>query len=91
MDKNIKTNFIIAHNVGKDIIWYTSEVYYQDETCPENYWVLGMVCSQQKEKALRFTNKNKAEQVAKILSDQEDEYGYKAKFYVKEEKLKLKS
>ena len=75
--------FIVLHNIGKDITWYVAEVRYNDETYPANDWVLGTTDSQERKRALKFTNRHKAEEVAKILSSQVDEMGGSFDYYVK--------
>ena len=80
--------YILVHAIGKamgtEIKWYVNEVNYNDETYPESDWVLGSVLSQERNKAMKFTNKRKAEEVARILSSQVDECGCSPQYHIEE-------
>lgn len=60
-------------------MWYVCELRYYD--LPNNYWVLGHTQTFRREDAMQFSKK-KAERIAQILYEQEDEEGYTHKWEV---------
>jgi len=75
--------FIIYHSVGKTK-WYVSKIEYSSDEpyMKASDWVLHTVQSQDKKKAIKLLNKEKAEKVAQILSYQFDEFGYSGEYKV---------
>ena len=76
-----KEKFIIYHCINPSIIWYISSLAYYPY--PDSDWILGPGEIQNKSKAMKFC-KVKAEKIAKILSEQVDEYGFSSNYQVKE-------
>jgi len=75
--------FIIYHSVGKTK-WYVTKIEYSSDEpyMKASDWVLHIVQSWDKKKAVILLNREKAEKVAEILSCQFDEFGYSEEYKV---------
>ena len=72
--------FILRHELYPGYpMWYVCEVRYYDN--PNSYWVLGCTQTFKRIDAMEF-GKKKAERIAQILYEQEDEEGYTHKWEV---------
>ena len=72
--------FILRHELYPGYpMWYVCELRYYD--FPNSSWVLGCTQTFKREGAMEFSKK-KAERIAQILYEQEDEEGYTHKWEV---------
>ena len=60
-------------------MWYVCALEYYDT--PDSYWVLGCTQTFKRADAMEFSKK-KAERIAQILYEQEDEEGYTHKWEI---------
>lgn len=71
--------FIIQNKIHEGYIRYICELRYYDK--PDCDWILGSVDTQKRELAMQFCE-SKAKILAEVLSNQEDETGYRAEYEV---------
>jgi len=74
-----KARWLVFELIGKDTKWYVCELAYYDN--PHSDWILGPTVTGSRKAAMRFC-KAKAEKIAKILSDETDEEGYRNDYFI---------